>query len=134
MDGKKSFEDEDSGSEAKKLELRIPMDVLKKSQALDAEKKNWNQKEEFAPRTHNLHQKIATISSGMTLAQAIEECPRVRNQMRQYCDLEYEARTIVAEPTSTPSTTVGVGDEELGVLIDGGALDETQQLQREFLE
>lgn len=61
------------------------------------------------------------MNSGMTLAQAIEECPRIRNQMRQFRDSKHEARTIVAEPTSTPSTTVKIGDEELGVLIDGGA-------------
>ena len=113
--------DEKSEPESKKLKLRIPTEVFKKKQALDAEKKSRNYDGGFAPRTYNLHQKIATMSSGMTLLQAIEECPRIRNQMRQFCDSKHEARTISAEPTSTPSTSVRIGDEELCVLIDGGA-------------
>ena len=97
---KRSIEDEESGPEPKKLKLRIPTEIFKKKQELDAERKNWNKGEGFAPRTFNLQQKISTMSSGMTLAQAIEECPRIRNQMRQFCDSKHEARTIVAEPTA----------------------------------
>lgn len=53
---KRSIEDQEPGPEPKKLKLRIPTEIFKKKQALDAERKNWNKGEGF-PRGLSIYSK-----------------------------------------------------------------------------
>ena len=115
-------DDHNQDPKAKRMKLRIPLGLLKKKHELEDQKKkkNADMGDTMTPRPYNVEQKISTMNSGMTLAQAIEECPRVRSALKQACESK-EARTIASEPTSTPVTSVRIGDENFSVLIDGGA-------------
>ena len=117
-------EEDEKEPESKRYKIRIPRSVYERKKAMDEQKSQasggWKSRSFEGPRTYNVEQKLALMSSGMTMAQAIDECPRVRAKVKEICERK-DVRTIVAEASGTPSTTLKIGDKDVKTLIDGGA-------------
>ena len=69
-------DEDEKEPEAKRYKIRIPKSVYEKKKVMDEQKSQasggWKPKPFEGPLTYNVEQKLALMSSGMTMAQAIE--------------------------------------------------------------